>query len=278
MSSGGPHRLTPANTDEILNLVNFDDLNRSTLVRELTAEDDYLWLGLRTPTGSLCALHRGMTWGRYLLLKGVFVHESLRGSGAALEIAFAMRDSAHSAGYAGLVAWVEPHQREAGLARLLRLRQTSPLLHRFEISLSGGGGQDSSASDATHCLTNSDTIALGVVGRKPATPILTDVLSVVEDPPRPPVDERVRVHWVLDRHRLVLSGFPCHSIAVLPDLTSTMRSLARAHGATALEIPVPAADISTALSLASIKARRLSRTPIRVGRLDFAAASSHGPR
>lgn len=274
MSSGRVRRLTPANTDEILGLVNLAALNRSTLVRELTAEDDYLWMGLVTPTEGLYAVHRSMRWGRHLLLKGIFVHEPSRGSGAALELAFALRDSARNAGYAGIVAWVEPHQREAGLARLLRLRQTGPLLHRFEIPLWDGDGQDSSVGDATHCLANSDTIVVDVPGKKQATPMLDDLLSVAEDPRRPPAYGPVTVHWVLDRRRLVLSSFPYHSIADLPELTSAMKTLARAQGASALEIPLPAADISAALSLASIKARRLSRTPVRIGRLDFAAASS----
>ena len=284
MSSGRVCRLTPANTDEILRLVNFDDLNRATLVRELTAEDDYLWVGLVTPAGALCGVHRSMRWRRHLLLKGVFVDESARGSGAALELAFALRDSARSAGFAGIVAWVEPHKPEAGLARLLRLRQTSPLLHRFEIPLSDGDGQDSSLGDA-HCFANSGTIVLDVAWRKQATPMLDDLLGVAEDPQpragaepvdgRPPLGGCAAVHWVLDRHRLVLSGLPCRSIVDLPELTSAMKTLARAQGACALEIPVPAADISAALSLASIKARRLSRTPVRIGRLDFPAVSSH---
>jgi hypothetical protein len=212
------------------------------------------------------------------------VHTSSRGTGTALELAFALRDLARSAGYAGIVAWVEPHEQEAALARLLRLRQTGPLLHRFEIPLSCGGGQDRSVGDSIPCLTNSGTIAFDGAGSQQAPPMLDDLLSVTEDRQhlgdagptdrRQPHYRRKTVHWVLDRHRLVLSGLPCQSVADLPKLIVAMRTVP-AQSASALEVPVPAADLSAALSLVSIKARRLSRTPVRIGRLDFAAAPPH---
>ncbi|WP_327171840.1 hypothetical protein OG471_20940 [Streptomyces sp. NBC_01336] len=260
MTTGRVRRLTPADADEILRIVTLEGLDPAVLARELT-DDGYLWMGLASPSGGLGAVHRGMRWGSRLLLKGVFVDASVRGSGAALELGFAMRDHARDSGYAGVAAWVEPHKPEAGLARMLRLRTSGPLLHRFEIAFPDGD------RPARVPLPAHRNRVLALPGRAPATPLVADV--VADDDGHGPAHEAVGAHWVLDRHRLVLSGFPGHSVADLGELVSAAAPLARAQGARFLEFPMPAADLSAALCLAAAKARRLSRTPVRLGLLRF---------
>lgn len=240
-------------------------------------------MGLDSPSGHLCAVHRSMRWGRHLLLKGVFVDQSSRGSGAALELGFALRDSACRAGYLGIAAWVEPHKPEAGLARLLRLRQAGPLLHRYEVLVSEDDAEEQTIADAAGSQGHNGTITLDLPGPGGGRPMVDDLLGEIGAPqPHPDVvcagtpprvHRRTAIHWVLDRRRLVLSSFPCRSIDELPALISAMTTLIGAQSASALEIPVPAADLPATLFLASIKARRLSRTPVRLGRLDFATTS-----
>ncbi|MEV5242998.1 hypothetical protein AB0K89_28380 [Streptomyces cinnamoneus] len=254
MKSGRVRRLTSADSDEILRIVDLEGLDAVTLARELAAEDDYCWVGLDTPADGLCAVHRSMRWGDYLLLKGVFVDVPARGSGAALELAFALRDIARRRGYAGVVAWVEPHKPEAGLARMMRLQVTGPLIHRFEVPVPDGG-PPVVAPSAGH-----GTLALDLPDPERSARLVDDLLNG---------GSPMVVRWVLDRHRLVLSGFPPRSVADLHVVTSAAGPLARAKGALFLELPLPAADITAALSLAKVKARRISRTPVRLGRLDF---------
>ncbi|MGX1853063.1 hypothetical protein [Streptomyces sp. NPDC055299] len=256
MKKGRVRRLRLVDADEILRIVDLEGLDAATLVRELAAEDDYLWMGLDTTAGGLGAVHRSMKWGDYLLLKGVFVEESMRGSGAALELAFALRDAARGNRFAGLAAWVEPHKPEAGLARMLRLRATGPLIHRFEVPVPDDGPSVALSDDGNGLL------ALDLPEPVGSAPLVDDLLSG---------GSPATVRWVIDRHRLVLSGFPPRSVADLHVLTSAAGPLARARGAGFLEFPVPAADLAAALSLAAVKARRLSRTPVRLGRLDFGA-------
>ncbi|TXS36990.1 hypothetical protein [Streptomyces sp. OR43] len=259
MTTGRVRRLTPADADEILRIVTLEGLDPTVLTRELTG-DDYLWMGLASPTGGLGAVHRAMRWGSRLLLKGVFVDASVRGSGAALELGFAMRDHARDSGYAGVAAWVEPHKPEAALARMLRLRTSGPLLHRFEIAVPDSAAHVPLPAHRDRVLT--------LPGRAPATPLVADV--VADDDEHGPGHRSAGAHWVLDRHRLVLSGFPGHSVADLGELVAAAAPTARARGARFLEFPMPAADLSAALCLAAAKARRLSRTPVRLGLLRFA--------
>lgn len=275
MTTGRVRRLTPADAEEILRIVTLEGLDPTVLARELT-DDDYLWTGLPSPTGGLGAVHRGMRWGSRLLLKGVFVDASARGSGAALELGFAMRDHARDSGYAGVAAWVEPHKPEAGLARMLRLRTSGPLLHRFEIAVPDGdrpshvplpAGRAGAGPGQPGRSTISRNRVLTLPGRAPGPPLVADV--VADDDEHGPAHRAAGAHWVLDRHRLVLSGFPGHSVADLGELVSAAAPLARAQGARFLEFPMPAADLSAALCLAAAKARRLSRTPVRLGLLRF---------
>ncbi|MEU1467083.1 hypothetical protein ABZ434_02475 [Streptomyces sp. NPDC005761] len=261
MTTGRVRRLTPADADEILRIVTLEGLDATVLTRELTVDDDYLWMGLTSPAGGLSAVHRSMRWGSHLLLKGVFVDESARGSGAALELGFAIRDHARDSGYAGVAAWVEPHKPEAGLARMLRLRTSGPLLHRFEVAVQDGD------RPAHVPVPGHPGRVLELPGRATQTPLVAD--AVADDDERGPTQGAARVHWVLDRHRLVLSGFPGESVADLGELVSAAAPLARAQGARFLEFPMPAADLSAALRLAAVKARRLSRTPVRLGILRF---------
>lgn len=286
MTTGRVRRLTPADAEEILRIVTLEGLDPAVLERELT-DDDYLWMGLASPTGGLGAVHRAMRWGSRLLLKGVFVDASARGSGAALELGFAMRDHARDSGYAGVAAWVEPHKPEAGLARMLRLRTSGPLLHRFEIAVPDGdrpshvplsAGRAGAGPGQPGGSTVVRNRVLALPGRAPGPPLVADVVADDEEhgpahraagAEHGPAHRAAGAHWVLDRHRLVLSGFPGHSVADLGELVSAAAPLARAQGARFLEFPMPAADLSAALCLAAAKARRLSRTPVRLGLLRF---------
>ncbi|MGW2726989.1 hypothetical protein [Streptomyces sp. NPDC001494] len=262
-TTGRVRRLTPEDVDGVLRIVELEELDAPTLTRELMSGDDYLWLGLDSPDGGLGAVHRSMKWGNRLLLKGVFVSGPLRGSGAALQLAFALRDAARDDGYAGLAAWVEPHKPEAALARMLRLRSTGPLVHRFEVRVP----DDAPYGEAS--VTGCGRLTVDLPEQSAWDPLVADLLT--DDSPD-------AVHWVHDRHRLVLSGFPAHSVSDVGLVLSAAAPVARSKGARYLEFPVPAADLSAAFFLASVKARRLSRTPVRLGRLDFAAAHQNAVR
>jgi hypothetical protein len=269
-------RLTPADTDEVLQLAAADGVSSSRAASELAAENDYYWMGLVTPTGRLCAVHRSMRWGRHLLLKGVSVDESARGSEAALQLAFALRDAARNEGYAGVAAWVEPHKPEAGLARMLRLREIGPMVHLFEVPVSAQTSDetDTEGAGSLGSAANTGTITLQVTGPAGSPPMVPNLLGSIEAPPRhedvAPADGEVTVHWVVDGRRLVLSACPCVTITQLPQMVSEIHSMVRASGADVVEVPLPAADLLAALFLTGTKARRLSRTPARLGRLDFA--------
>ncbi|WP_042440461.1 hypothetical protein [Streptacidiphilus albus] len=258
MSIGRVRRLRQDDAEEILRIADLEGLDAPTLARELANGDDYLWLGVTTQSGVLGAVHRSMRWGDRLLLKGVFVDEPLRGSGAALELGFRLRDTARDAGYRGVLAWVEPHRPEAGLARMLRLQATGLLVHRFEVPLPDCIGP--STVTAASC----GTVAFGQSGTGSRAPLVTDMLGD---------GISGTVQWVHDRHRLVLSGFPSPTIADLATLAAQLRPLAQATGAGFVEFPLPAADLSAALALTRSNARRLSRTPVRLGFLDFHSAS-----
>ncbi|MFJ4858678.1 hypothetical protein [Streptomyces sp. NPDC088730] len=258
---GPVRRLTPDDTEGVLRIVALEELDAAALTRELARPDDYLWMGVDLPDGRLGAVHRSMRWGEHLLLKGVFVDEPLRGSGAALQLAFALRDTARAEGYAGLAAWVEPRKPEAALAHMLRLRATGPLLHRFDLPLPADVPYATEATARSHG-------RLQVAAATPP-PLVADLLTS---------DEHEGVHWVHDRHRLVLSGFPAASVTDLGQVLAAAAPLAGAAGAHRVELPVPAADLPAAFHLASLKAHRLSRTPVRLGRTDFRGPRREPPR
>ena len=231
MSPDPIRRLTVADADDVLNLFHIDP---AVLNRELSEPRDYCWVGVAAPGGRLYGVHRSMRWGDHLLLKGLYVEEEARGGDAALRLAFALRDRAPELGYAGIAAWVEPTKPEAGLARLLRLREDGPMLHRFEVALP--------EVDGPATVRRSGTATLGGAA----------------------------VHWVVDRHRVVLSGFPYPSVADHDRCTRDVAAQIGAEGVRAVEFPLPAADLTAALTMAGARARRLSRTPVRLGRREFA--------
>lgn len=204
---GRVRRLTTVDIESVLRIVDLEELDAAALRRELTCGDDYLWAGIDLPNGSLGAVHRSMTWGNHLLLKGVFVDEVLRGSGAALELAFALRDAARGGGHSGLAAWVEPHKPEAALARMLRLRPTGPLVHRFEVPVAADGPR--AAASVRSC----GRITMALPRLAAQVPLVADLLTG---------DSPAAIQWVHDRHRLVLSGFPPH-----PSPTSSFLSRQR---------------------------------------------------
>jgi hypothetical protein len=260
--------LTPDDVEAIVRLVGADSYDPEMLARELASEKDYLWMGIVDSYGAVHAVHRSMRWGRHLLLKGVIVGETVRGSGAALDLAFALRDAAREAGYAGIAAWVEPHEPEAGMAHLLRLRVRGRHLHRFEVPISNIS--DECVGEVPPQRADSGTITLDASRVPQGKPLVPDLLSA--DNAASSGGGGTALHWIVDRHRLVCSAFPLPSIADLPELILSLATSVRSAEVRHLEIPLPAADIPAALYLAGGKARRLSRTPVRLGRLDFPIA------
>ncbi|MFJ3784363.1 GNAT family N-acetyltransferase [Streptomyces sp. NPDC090093] len=260
-------RLHAGEVDTALRLCPFEDVDADVVRRELAAEADYCWMGLFTPDGTPAAVHRAMRWNRHLLLKGVFVDDEFRGSGASLGVAFAIRDWAREAGYEGVVAWVEPNKPEARLATRLRLRPVGPLLHRYLVQLPYG-------SDAEHPARTSPRASgtLTVPGGDGAdgdgaAPMVQELLGV----PRSP-SGGTRLAWVLDRSRLVLSGNPCSSMGDLEGFLAAVEATAVSAGATAAEVVVEAADIPAALAMVGLGARRLSRSPVVLGMLSFGSS------
>ncbi|MFJ4823642.1 hypothetical protein ACIP5L_10185 [Streptomyces bacillaris] len=259
-------RLHDGEVDAALRLCPFEGVDADVIRRELAAEADYCWMGLFTPDGTLAAVHRAMRWHRHLLLKGVFVDDGFRGSGAALGAAFAIRNWARDAGYEGVVAWVEPNKPEARLATRLRLRPVGPLLHRYLVQLPYGS--DAGRPTGTPRRTSGTLV---VPGEDEAAPMVRELLGV----PRSP-SAGTRLAWVLDRSRLVLSGNPCRSMGDLDGFLATVRHTAMSAGATAAEVVVEAADIPAALAMVGLGARRLSRSPVTLGMVSFAGAEPSG--
>ncbi|SED16965.1 GNAT family N-acetyltransferase [Streptomyces sp. TLI_105] len=259
-------RLHDGEVDAALRLCPFEDVDADVIRRELAAEADYCWMGLFTPDGQLAAVHRAMRWHRHLLLKGVFVDERFRGSGAALGVAFAIRDWAREAGYEGVAAWVEPSKPEVRLATRLRLRRVGPLLHRYLVRMPYGS--DAERPTGTPPRTSGTLV---VPGEGEAAPMVQELLGV----PRSP-SAGTRLAWVLDRSRLVLSGNPCRSMGDLDGFLAAVEDTAVSAGATAVEVVVEAADVPAALAMVGRGARRLSRSPVALGMVSFAGAEPSG--
>ncbi|MET7717254.1 GNAT family N-acetyltransferase [Streptomyces sp. NPDC005407] len=259
-------RLQAGETGTALRLCPFEDVDAEVISRELEAEADYCWMGLFAPDGTAVAVHRAMRWHQHLLLKGVFVDDSYRGSGAALSAAFAIRDWARQAGYAGALAWVEPSKPEARLATRLRLRSASPLLHRYLIPLPSAGASARPRSTALRPTSGTLTVPL----RDEGVPMVQELLGIWQEDLA-----GTRLSWVLDRSRLLLSGNPCRSVGDLSTLLGAVEETAVLTGATSVEIPFEAADLLAALSLAGRGARRLSRSPVNLGVLSFDGAGGH---
>lgn len=269
MGSGlAARRLQGGEAEAALRICSFEDVDAEVVRRELAAEDDYCWMGLFASDGTVSAVHRAMRWHQHLLLKGIFVDDAYRGSGAALDVAFAMRNWARQAGYAGVVAWVEPNKPEAGLAARLRLRPVSPLLHRYLIPLPSTGGSER-PSGALRPTAGTFSVPL----RDEGAPMVHELLGIRQDH-----SASNRIAWVLDRSRLVLSGNPCRSLGDLDDLVTAAEHSAVLTGATAVEVVVEAADLHAALYLAGVGARRLSRSPVNLGMLSFESDGASSTR
>ena len=250
-------RMTTSDADAIRRL---STMAESTLLSELATTDDYCWVGAVEPGRGVVALHRGMRWGDHLLLKGVLVDEAARGGATALELAFALRDLARESGFVGVAAWVETGRREAALARLLRLRSAGPHLHRYEMEI----GPPVSAPQPRRTSGTLEGTAAD------ASPMVHDLVGCAA-PAR-----LGDVAWIADQHRMVLSGFPGRSVTDHPAVLRAAAAQGRPAHVSAVEFPLPAADLAASLTMAGAKARRLSRTPVRVGRLDFARAHARG--
>ncbi|MEU2834391.1 GNAT family N-acetyltransferase [Streptomyces lavendulae] len=259
-------RLHDGEVDAALRLCPFGDVDADVIRRELAAEADYCWMGLFTPDGTLAAVHRAMRWHRHLLLKGVFVDDRFRGSGAALGVVFAIRDWAREAGYEGVVAWVEPNKPEARLATRLRLRPVGPLLHRYLVQLPYGSDAELPTGTPPRM---SGTLV--VPGEYESAPMVRELLGVQRSP-----SAGTRLAWVLDRSRLVLSGNPCRSMGDLDGFLAVVKDNAVSASATTAEVVVEAADIPAALAMVGLGARRLSRSPVALGMVSFAGAEPSG--
>ncbi|MFD5388211.1 hypothetical protein ACFWMG_25400 [Streptomyces sp. NPDC127074] len=255
-------RLRTGDAEAAARLCSFQDVDTAVVKRELAASDDYCWMGLFMADGTLAAVHRGMRWHRHLLLKGVFVDDGHRGAGTAIGAAFAIKDWARQAGYAGILAWVERNKPEARLATRLRLRPVGPLLHRFLVPLPTAGD---AADPGTGSGVRGPAVGTLTVPRPgDRTPAVGELLGIEQDDPA-----GTRVGWILDRSRLVLSGNPCRSADDLKVLLAAAEETAAATGAIALEVLFEAADVLTALSLAKAGVKRLSRSPVNLGVLYF---------
>jgi hypothetical protein len=257
-------RLVPADAQEVHDASGGFGLTPERLAQELTASEDFWWVGLAGPSGRLGAVHRSMRWGPYLFLKGVYVTEELRGSAAALQLAFALRDAARSEGLAGIAAWVEPGMPEAGIAELLRLRPHSPLIYRVALPVGSGDAVEKPSARGVdlprfrgEVVPPSDTDSGG-----PAEPCV-DLFGNAGDP--------AAIHWVLDGRRIVASASFGTDRRQLDALLAVLGPIAQANGAGTVEIPVPAGDIIGALQVSQAGGRRSNRMPITLGMARFTA-------
>ncbi|GAA3856428.1 hypothetical protein GCM10022227_12450 [Streptomyces sedi] len=281
--------LRPADMAEIRALTGGFGLTPERLGQELAARDDFRWMGLTDPDGRLSAVHRAMRWGPLLLLKGVFVREDTRGSGAAIRLALALRAAAEAEGLPGIAVWYEPGMPESAIAELLRVRPRGPLVHRITLPLPTEERAAGTAPVDTAPTASADTAPTGTAPTGTA-PAATATASEARPPAfrgeftlppeaveGPAAEGRVdlldglvpdaRPRWVLDGDRLVSSvGLGPDGVAALVD---ALGPVARRVGARTLEFPVLAADVLGALRLARTGARRRNRVPVRLGTLSL---------
>ncbi|QMU74635.1 hypothetical protein GXW83_01380 [Streptacidiphilus sp. PB12-B1b] len=271
---GVVRQLGPADAEHVYRLSGGFGLTSARLRQELAATDDFRWVGLNDSDGRLYAVHRSMRWGPYLFLKGVYVSEDMRGSTAALRLAFALRDTAKQEGLFGIAAWFEPGMQESGIAEVLGMSPRRPLIYRVGLPLPSDDHAEDKTSQPT---TSTDRprfrgeIMLPRDERSAAPTVDLFGRADRSDGEGSPADESAtRVHWVLDGSRLVSSvslGTDGNGLRALVDL---LRPAARANGADTLEFPVLAADILGALQLSQAKVRRRNRVPICLGSRHFA--------
>ncbi|MDT0267441.1 hypothetical protein RM844_14210 [Streptomyces sp. DSM 44915] len=275
-ADGVVRQLVPADAPEIRAVTGGFGLADERLRQELAAADDFRWLGLTDPSGRLSAVHRSLRWGPYLFLKGVHVREDVRGSGAAMRLAFALRSAARSEGLAGIAVWYEPGMPESGIAELLGVRPGRPLVHRVTLPLpadtSSGDDRPPVVAAGRRWFRGETELPLGAASDASAVvDLFAETARGRSSSPR-----TRRIAWVLDGRRLVSSVSLGPDPAALAALVRALGPVARARGADTLEFPVLAADVLGALQLARAKARRRNRVPVCLGTLRFAGPSAPG--
>ncbi len=230
-------RMTPDDVPSLRELI--DSVETFTTLHEVVEHDlrnrhDNIWVGAKDPEGKIVAAHRGVRAGNRLFLKGLIVSPEAEGTLLAMRIAWAIKQVAEEEGYAGLHSWIEPFKPEAILARRLRLQPEGELLHRFVIPIETLGTEGLPTPAETPPTNNRAGQAM--MTGEDLLSVLTPVFSA---------DDLVR--WV---HR---------------SLPSTTRGqLAN------VEFSAPASDLPLVLSLLAMGARRINRTPVYLGTLDFA--------
>lgn len=247
--------LSPADLGGLQTLFGSNCPDHRVLGRELHRVDVYLWMGLFDGT-ALVAAHRAMLLGSRLLLKGVSVASSHRGTTAAWRLALAMKEAAAARGMAGLAAWIEPRQPERFLAVRLGIKESGPMVHRFQIPLP--------SVDEDLAIAASPPLAGELQVSHGTEPMVSDLLG----------RSAGSLNWVIDGRRIVLSGNPCAGTEELLNLLSTLRPMAIQAGAHAAEIALPASDLSAAFSILATGVGRLSRVPVRMGLLSLPKAEA----
>ncbi|GHG12150.1 hypothetical protein GCM10017567_31910 [Amycolatopsis bullii] len=244
--------LGPADGPEVHRLGGGMGLTPAQLERELGAPD-CRWVGLADAGGELCAVHRSLRWGPFLFLKGVYVSEAVRGSGAAVRLAFALRDAAGQAGLAGIAAWFDFGMPEHWIAELVRIRPRPPSIYRVALGLEPDG--DSAPAPAPARFHGELEAPRHPESGRPLTPVV-DLFGTAGGR---------TFHWMLDGSRLMVSasfGTDRHQLAALVEAVGPV---ARATGAGEVMFPAVASDIVGALQLAGARARRYNRLPTRFG-------------
>ena len=240
--------LRPEDARAVAAICPFDGLDEARIRWELDRPEHHVWLGRCDVDGRVVAAHRGLVWSDHLLLKGVCLAPELAGTTAALGLGMAMRTEARERGLT-LAAWVEPSRPEAHLARRLRLVPVRPdLVHRYLLR-----GETPVAADGPHPAT-SGRVRLPHLAETPLGPDLLASSSA----------RTVEVRWTWDRGRLVLSAVPAASVATLTPVLAAVAEAAGGWPSAGFELPLPAADLATALLLTRSGAHRVSRTPVQL--------------
>lgn len=277
--AGDVRRLTPMDLSALTALVGSQRFTEYVLAMELEPGSPYRWVGV-LDSGELCGAHRGLLWGDYLFLKGVFVDESARGTDAVLRLAFALRDVAWDAGAAGIAAWVSESSRpQVTIAQRLRLQLSAETLHLYSLSLPTGRQGKPASQPTFRSVRGEVTTDFG------EEPLVADMLKDSTAPEivtgegrlRAPFGSRQSVSWVLDRDRIALSGLPCRCIDDFGCLLPALALIGAPMDIFTIELPVPATDFSLAIWLAAKNARRISQRPQKMGKYHFRSSREQLP-
>ncbi len=201
------------------------------------------WVGV-WDRGRLVAAHRGIFFGPYLHLKGLFVAASHQGGSAGLRAARGMLEHAEHLGARGALAWIEPSKPERALAERLQIAVTGPMVHRFGLPVPGAEDRRTARPGRGELSDRSG-------------PLMADLFG----------DGVIR--WTTDGDRLVLSARPD---APPGRLVAEFGDLARERGMRQIEFPLPAADMGALMAAQAAGARRLSRAIVCLGRRIFSSA------